>query len=474
MATIQLGNTKVANKLISYCEKRAVEREGLNLPAEIAKSQFKTTRMLWGKTEGIQAHHVIQSFKPGEVTPKLANEIGQQLAQEIAKGHEVVVYTHTDKAHIHNHIVINAVSYEDGKKYQAHGKDTIDRVRDISDRLCQERGLSVVKEKTAEVRYTLAERALVEKDQYSWKDEIREKINDAKQTSRSYEDFKQNLLDKHGIEIRERGKHTTYINHENGKRVRGNKLGEAYEKETIKHEYQRAAGQERGTRNLPNESRGNDKLGFNEHVFRAIGADRREDERPGDRAIQRDQEIRTDRSSTREGIAGTEGNHREGIARTDADRPAARQHTKESSRNINETGNRSFQEPTGSDQLHKDNTPRNEQRTSRANLTNEGSSPGANRVRGELQAGTKAEHEGTLNGDRIANSGDRSADISGMGNANPTPSVSGSELLQDVLKAIEQSAKQIEAQQQAEQARQQQLRMPKRQQQKSQEQDWER
>src|SRR5690606_2011232 len=146
MATIQLGNTKVASKLISYCEKRAVEREGLNCPAEIAKTQFKTTRMLWGKTEGVQAHHVIQSFKPGEVTPKLANELGQQLAQEIAKGHEVVVYTHADKAHIHNHIVINAVSYEDGKKYQSTKKDLYN-IREASDRLCQERGLSVVKEK---------------------------------------------------------------------------------------------------------------------------------------------------------------------------------------------------------------------------------------------------------------------------------------------------------------------------------------
>ncbi|MFC6603987.1 relaxase/mobilization nuclease domain-containing protein [Ectobacillus funiculus] len=121
MATIQLSTTKVANRLLSYAEKRAQERSGLDCPAEYAKSQFKATRELWGKTEGIQAHHVIQSFKPGEVTPELANQIGQDLAREIAKGYEAVVYTHTDKEHIHNHIVINSVSFEDGKKYQAHG-----------------------------------------------------------------------------------------------------------------------------------------------------------------------------------------------------------------------------------------------------------------------------------------------------------------------------------------------------------------
>ncbi|GAA3316279.1 hypothetical protein GCM10020331_012930 [Ectobacillus funiculus] len=56
------------------------------------------------------------------------------------------MYTHTDKEHIHNHIVINSVSFEDGKKYQAHGKQAIEKVREVSDRLCLERGLSIVQE----------------------------------------------------------------------------------------------------------------------------------------------------------------------------------------------------------------------------------------------------------------------------------------------------------------------------------------
>lgn len=457
MATIQLGNTKIANKLISYCEKRAEDRDGVNCPPQYAKSQFKATRELWGKTDGIQAHHVIQSFKPGEITPSEANAIGKELAKEIAKGHEAVVYTHADKAHIHNHIVINSVSFKDGKKYQSTKKNLYN-IREASDRLCQERELSVVREKTADVRYTLAEKSLVEKGQFSWKDEIREKVNHVKETAKSYEELKQDLLENHGIEIKERGKHTTYIHHETGLKVRGNKLGEAYEKETIKHELERKAkrGQERGIRNLSNESGGTEKLGFNEHVFRTIGADRGENERHGNGTIQRDQEIHTDRDGTGK---GTE--------RTERERPTKQQLARETSRSNEEPTNRSEQESTRADPHRKDRTRNNEQGERSTSRTNESTPSRAARTGDELQAGTKAKSEGTLNGDRLANNSNSGANVSDMGNANPT--LNGSELLKGVLKAVEESAKEIEAQQQAEQALQQRKRISKRQHQQSQE-----
>ena len=70
MATIKLGTTGNANRLISYAEKKAVEKEGIDCNSEYAKSQFATTRELYGKTDGIQAHHVIQSFKPEKLLPK--------------------------------------------------------------------------------------------------------------------------------------------------------------------------------------------------------------------------------------------------------------------------------------------------------------------------------------------------------------------------------------------------------------------
>lgn len=239
MATIQLGRTKAANRLLSYAEARAEEISGVDCVPELAKTQMKATRAIWGKTEGIQAHHVIQSFAPGEVTPTQANEIGQDLAKEIAKDHEAMVYTHTDKEHIHNHIVINAVNMEDGRKYQAHGKEAITQVREQSDRLCQEHGLSVIQEQTAGIRHTLAEQALLEKGQSSWKDEIREVVDVLQPRVGSLEELQQELQETYNITMKIRGNTVSYVHPENERAVRGKKLGSAYEKEGLEHGFAR-------------------------------------------------------------------------------------------------------------------------------------------------------------------------------------------------------------------------------------------
>lgn len=252
MATIKLGTTGSANRLISYAEKKAVEREGVNCNHEYAKSQFATTRELHGKTGGIQAHHVIQSFKPGEITPDQANKVGLHLARKLGKGHECVVYTHADKDHIHNHIVINSVNYENGKKLHLHGQQAIDKVRGLSDELCKERGLSVVKEPTSKVRYTLAEQGILERGETSWKDELRQAIDYEKAHSKSYEDFKNNLTEKYGIEVKERGKHISYKHPDYKKFVRGKTLGLDYERGTIEHGFSRQieSSKERGNTDL--------------------------------------------------------------------------------------------------------------------------------------------------------------------------------------------------------------------------------
>jgi len=246
MATIKLGTTRSANRLISYAEKRAVERVGVDCDPSYAKNQFATTRELYGKTDGIQAHHVIQSFAPGKVTPGEANKIGLELALKLGKGYECAIYTHADKNHIHNHIVINSVSYEDGKKLHLHGKEAIDKVRSMSDDICKEHGLSIIKEPTAKVRYTLAEKSIIEKGHESWKDELRQAIDHEKQNSKTYDDFKENLEVNYGIQVNDKRKHITYKHPDHDKVVRGNKLGLDYERGTIEYGFIRQIEERRG------------------------------------------------------------------------------------------------------------------------------------------------------------------------------------------------------------------------------------
>ena len=118
---------------------------GINCEPETAIKDFKDTKEHWQKKGGIVAFHAIQSFADGEVTPKTANEIGYKLAMKLwGDRFEVVVATHANTTHIHNHFVINSVSLFDGYKYN-DCKETYRQMRDESDRLCKEYGLSVIR-----------------------------------------------------------------------------------------------------------------------------------------------------------------------------------------------------------------------------------------------------------------------------------------------------------------------------------------
>src|SRR5699024_3606845 len=197
MATIQLGTTGSASQLCNYAEKRAIEKDGYNLDIDYAKSQMKQTRELFSKKDGIQAHHVIQSFTPDEVRPEKANQVGFELAEQLAPGHEVAVYKHDDTDHIHNHIVIDSFNFETGKKYQA-----IERARSLSYEVCKNHDLSIVTEHNASVRHTLAEQHLLEKNKISWKDELREAIEYARDNSTNFDSFKRHLNDVYGVETK--------------------------------------------------------------------------------------------------------------------------------------------------------------------------------------------------------------------------------------------------------------------------------
>ena len=113
---------------------------------ETAARTWMDTKRRFGRTEGVQAYHLIQSFRPGEITPELAHEIGNRFAERYLDGFEVIVGTHVDKAHVHNHIIFNSVSDRDGHKYHSSPNSYFSEVRGLSDALCREYGLSVIAE----------------------------------------------------------------------------------------------------------------------------------------------------------------------------------------------------------------------------------------------------------------------------------------------------------------------------------------
>lgn len=236
MATTKLGNSKQASRMINYAEKRAVEKSGMNCDPNYAKAQFKSLRELHGKNDGIQAHTIIQSFKPYETNEKQANQIGLELAEKIADGFQVAVYTHNDTEHIHNHIVINAVGL-DGRKYKSNAKQR-HHVKDMNDELCREYGLSVVEQKNADMNYTLAEKSVLEKGQSSWKDEIRQAIILSKGRNNDFESFQEDLGEL-GIETKLRGSTVSYKHPDVNKWVRAKKLGSDYELEGLENEFAR-------------------------------------------------------------------------------------------------------------------------------------------------------------------------------------------------------------------------------------------
>ena len=101
-----------------YKTEKRLYVSGVNVTPDTAKDKMQQTKLRYGKTDGIIAFPAIQSFKPGEVTPELAHKIGVEFAKEMwGDRFEVLIATHLNKEHLHNHFVINSVSFVDGKKY---------------------------------------------------------------------------------------------------------------------------------------------------------------------------------------------------------------------------------------------------------------------------------------------------------------------------------------------------------------------
>lgn len=144
-----LAKSMRIDKLINYvCNPNKTDEQTfvscVGCRRETAADTWMQTKRRYGKTNGVQAFHIIQAFEPGEVTPEVAHEIGNRFAKEYLDGFEVIVGTHVDKHHIHNHIIYNSVSDRDGSKYHSSKESYYREIRGLSDSLCREYGLSVI------------------------------------------------------------------------------------------------------------------------------------------------------------------------------------------------------------------------------------------------------------------------------------------------------------------------------------------
>ncbi len=107
---------------------------------------FIRIKELFGKDDGRQYVHAIQAFAPGESTPEEVHELGRQLASQLWKDHQVLLITHIDKAHYHNHFIVNTVSYTDGKKIHWKKQD-LAKAKTINDAICIQNNLSIPQKK---------------------------------------------------------------------------------------------------------------------------------------------------------------------------------------------------------------------------------------------------------------------------------------------------------------------------------------
>ena len=150
---------------------------------EHAVSRMMKTKRHYRQMDGVQYYHIIQSFKPGEVTPELALEIAKEFAAEHLSGYEAVIGVHEDKEHIHAHTIFNSVNANTGEKYHSNARSYYSQIRAISDRLCREHGLSVIMEGKTEKAVSYIEWLRQSKGQPTFRAmleaDLREAIEDA-------------------------------------------------------------------------------------------------------------------------------------------------------------------------------------------------------------------------------------------------------------------------------------------------------
>lgn len=235
--------TKTLKKAIDYiCNEKKTD-EGILVSSfacapETADLEFSLTAQKYNRGGEYLAHHLIQAFKPGEVTPEEAHQIGMEWAQSILGGkYEFVLSTHIDKGHIHNHLIFNATSFIEGRKYDDCKKSLKFRMKE-SDRICREHGLSVIEEKSGrpgarKYEYVQQQRGT------SWKEKIRIAIDDAIKKSSDWDEFI-TIMELKGCDCERNPNGMLKLRLLGQQRfIRINRLGEKYSEEIIRDHIER-------------------------------------------------------------------------------------------------------------------------------------------------------------------------------------------------------------------------------------------
>lgn len=262
MAVIKAVNSKASiGRAITYVTKGEKTEEkfisGKDCNPHTAIDEMKATKEQWGKTEGRQYKHYVQSFNPEDkITPEKAHEIGRKFVEETEKfkGHEVLIATHVDKGHIHNHFIVNSVNFENGKKYQEKKQD-LEKFKERSNQLSREHGLTIPtkgQEITSfeQKKYKAIEKGFTGKEKSYLLDTAKE-VSSSLKTATSREDFIKSMESKgYQVNWKDSRKNITFTTPE-GQKVRNTNLEKTFKedkfsREGMENEIQRNREQGRG------------------------------------------------------------------------------------------------------------------------------------------------------------------------------------------------------------------------------------
>ena len=227
---------EIAKALNEDKSERDLFQSAVGCTCETAFADMCGVKRMWHKEDGVQGFHLVQSFAPGEISPELAHRIGVEFAEKLLKGDfQVVITTHLNTNCIHNHLVWNSVSLKDGRKYHSNEKTYVTEVRRISDELCRQYGLSVIRtERSDSVSRPYVQWLAEQNGKPTWKTPIQQDLDEAVAESLTWNQFLTVLKDR-GYTFRFDRKSPVLIPPGNSWPVKFKALGKQYTPQAIRH-----------------------------------------------------------------------------------------------------------------------------------------------------------------------------------------------------------------------------------------------